>query len=605
MTRTRSRWLAWGLCGMTVAVAVAFVVVAIIDPNVGGPENASPSGPSPQDKASGGYVPYAVFSGIIFAAFAVVGGVVAARRPRNPIGWFLSVGALLWSLGVLSSSVYWHMAFGRSDPPAAADYVAWLGSWTFLPAFVLLLSLVPLLFPTGAPPGPRWRVVGWAAAVAGGVATLSTALAPGPMDSADFAWVDNPFGVQGLGLRTIAAVSFIAVAVAALSGVISVVVRYRRARGIERLQLRWLAVAVCVLVVGAVGGSAATPWLGEGAGWIGILLGLLGVVVAIAIALLRYRLYDIDVVVNRTLVYGALTATLALAYLGGVLLLELALRPLTESSNLAIAGSTLGGCGALPAGAWPHPGHGRSPVLPAEVRHRADTRTVWHAAARRGRPGRARQRAARSGSGHHAALPRVAVAACAGGAAMSERVEPEWAMVTVMFVDIRGFTTFADHSTAREAVAYLNEFFGVVVPVLTAHGGHPNKLLGDGLLGVFGAPDRCDDHADRALAAAEDMLASVGVALRRALSHRDRDQLGAGARRDHRWGRPHGVRRDRRSRERRCAGAGRDPRARRAAAADRGHAAPARPHPREAGGARNPVLEGQVQAGHGARLAIP
>ena len=142
----------------------------------------APPGPARTDKASGGYVPYAVFSGIVFAAFAVVGGVVAARRPRNPIGWFLSVGALLWSLGVLSSSVYWHMAFGRSDPPAAADYVAWLGTWTFLPAFVLLLSLVPLLFPTGAPPGPRWRVVAWTAAVAGGVATLSTALAPGPLD---------------------------------------------------------------------------------------------------------------------------------------------------------------------------------------------------------------------------------------------------------------------------------------------------------------------------------------------------------------------------------------------------------------------------------------
>ena len=341
MTRSGSRWVAWALCGMTVAVAVAVVVIAVIDPNAGGPEHVSRSGPSSHDKAASGYVPYAVLSGIIFAAFAMVGGVVATRRPRNPIGWFLGVGALLWSLGVLASTVYWHMAFGRSDPPAAADLMAWLGTWIFMPAFVLLLCLVPLLFPTGAPPGPRWRVVAWTAAVAGGVAILSNALAPGPLDRSDFAWVDNPFGVQGLGLRTVADVSFAAVGMAALAGVISVVVRYRRARGIERLQLRWLAVAVCVLLAGAVGGSALTPWLGEGAGWIGILLGLLGVVVAIAVALLRYRLYDIDVVINRTLVYGALTATLALAYLGGVLLLELALRPLTQSSDLAIAGSTL------------------------------------------------------------------------------------------------------------------------------------------------------------------------------------------------------------------------------------------------------------------------
>jgi class 3 adenylate cyclase len=92
---------------------------------------------------------------------------------------------------------------------------------------------------------------------------------------------------------------------------------------------------------------------------------------------------------------------------------------------------------------------------------------------------------------------------------MSEHIEPEWEMVTVLFIDVRGFTTFADRSTAREAVAFLNEFFGVVVPILRDHGGHANKLLGDGVLGVFGAPDPCPDHADRALAAAVDMLASV------------------------------------------------------------------------------------------------
>ena len=92
---------------------------------------------------------------------------------------------------------------------------------------------------------------------------------------------------------------------------------------------------------------------------------------------------------------------------------------------------------------------------------------------------------------------------------MSERVEPEWAMVTVLFVDIRGFTAFADRSTAREAVDYLNEFFAVAVPVVSAHGGHVNKLLGDGLLAVFGAPEPLPDHADRALAAATELLALV------------------------------------------------------------------------------------------------
>jgi hypothetical protein len=332
------RWLAWGLCGLTVAVAVAIAVIAIADPAAGGPEHVSPSGPSPSDRAEGGYVPYAVLTAIVFSTFALVGGIVAARRPRNPVGWCFGAGAFLWAVGVLSSGLYWHMAFGRPDPPAAADYVAWLGSWTFLPAFVLLLALVPLLFPTGAPPGPRWRVVGWMAVVAGALATLSNAFAPGSLEAADFPWVDNPFGIEGLGLGTLADLSFVAVAAAALAGLASLVVRYRRARGIERLQVRWVAVATCGVVVTAVGGELLSGWLGSGAGWAGILVGLLGVALAVAVALLRYRLYDIDVVINRALVYAALTATLAACYVGSVLLLQLVLSP---GSDLAVAVSTL------------------------------------------------------------------------------------------------------------------------------------------------------------------------------------------------------------------------------------------------------------------------
>jgi adenylate cyclase len=92
---------------------------------------------------------------------------------------------------------------------------------------------------------------------------------------------------------------------------------------------------------------------------------------------------------------------------------------------------------------------------------------------------------------------------------VTARIEPEWAMVTVAFVDIRGFTTFAERSTAREAVDYLNAFFEAAVPVVERHGGSVNKFLGDGILGVFGAPEPLPDHADRALAASADMLAAV------------------------------------------------------------------------------------------------
>lgn len=341
-SRAGLRALAWTVCALTVAAALANLVLAITDPNSGGPAHVSPSGPTPSDTPEGGYVPYAALSALVFSGFAMVGAVVATRRPRNPVGWCFGAGALLWSTGVLSSSVYWHIAFGDPHPPAAADYVAWLGAWTFLPAFVLLLSLVPLLFPTGATPGPRWRAVVWAALVAGGLATLSTMLAPGPLDSADFPWVDNPFGIAGLeGLRTLSAASFILVAASVLVAIASLVVRFRRAHGIERQQLRWVAVAACLLVAFAVGGEAASSVLGSGAGWAGILLGLLCVAIAVAIALLRYRLYDLDVVVNRTLVYGGLTAMLAVTYLASVLLLQLLLNGATGDSGLAVAASTL------------------------------------------------------------------------------------------------------------------------------------------------------------------------------------------------------------------------------------------------------------------------
>jgi hypothetical protein len=333
--------LAWAMCALTVAAALASLILAIVDPNSGGPAHVSPSGPTANDAPDGGYVPYAALSAVVFSGFALVGAVVAIRRPRNPVGWCFGAGALLWSLGVLSSGVYWHLAFGDPDPPAAGDYVAWLATWTFLPAFVLLLSLVPLLFPTGAPASPRWRAVAWAAVVAGGVATLSNAFAPGPLDVADFPWVDNPFGVPGLELRTLAAASFVPVGAAALAGIASLVVRYRRARGIERQQLRWVAVAACLLILFAVGGDAASSVLGSGAGWAGILLGLLAVAIAVAIALLRYRLYDLDVVVNRTLVYAALTAMLAATYLASVLLLQLVLSGAAGDSGLAVAASTL------------------------------------------------------------------------------------------------------------------------------------------------------------------------------------------------------------------------------------------------------------------------
>jgi len=332
--------LAWALCAVTLAVLVAAVVLAIADPGSGGPDDANPAGPTTRDETGSGYVAFTVLEAIAFLAFALVGAAVAARRPRNPVGWLFGAAALSWGLGVLANGLYWHFAFGRPDYPATADLFAWLANWIAIPALVLVV-LILLLFPTGSPPSRRWRIVGLLAAVAGGVWIVSAAFAPGGLDEADFGWVDNPLGVEGLGLSALGTVAASIWPFTALAAVGSLVVRYRRSQGIERLQLRWVAAAGCFLVAIVVVGTVVDALVGGFLSWAGVLFGLLTIAAAVGVALLRYRLYEIDTIINRTLVYGALTATLAGAYLGSVLLLQLALDGLTSDSNLAIAGSTL------------------------------------------------------------------------------------------------------------------------------------------------------------------------------------------------------------------------------------------------------------------------
>jgi hypothetical protein len=334
--------LAWVLGGLTVGLAITSVIVAIADPSSAGPDHVGRAGPTADDRVTHADVLFPLLQAIVFSACALVGSVVAARRPRNAVGWLFGAAAFSWEISIVGNQLYWYLAFARPGDTTAADLVAWFVNWAWIPAALLLFGLIPLLFPTGAPPGTRWRKVGWTVAGAGAVAVVSTALAPGPLKTADFPWIDNPVGVGGLGLGTVAQLSLLVSLAAALLAVASLVVRYRRSRGVERLQLRWVAAAGCVLVLSVGPGSTlASAWISEGAGWAAILFGLLTMAGAVGVALLRYRLYDIDVVINRALVYGALTATLAGIYLGTVLLLQLALNGVTGDSGLAVAASTL------------------------------------------------------------------------------------------------------------------------------------------------------------------------------------------------------------------------------------------------------------------------
>jgi hypothetical protein len=262
-------------------------------------------------------------------AFALLGAVVAAHRPENPIGWlFLAIG-LSGAVGVVSNEyVHYTLATAPGALPGG-PVVAWLSLWTWWPAYGLV-PLVLLVFPDGRLPSPRWR---WAAWLAGaGVMLLTLGIAATTLgDPVRFALSEEePGGLAGLVL----AVSVGAAAVSFQAGLASLALRWRRAWGIERDQLKWVAFAAgLALVANIVLQILQLPGLG--------LAGVVLVPVGAAVAILRYRLYDIDRLISRTVAYGLLTALLGLVYVAGVFVFGRLLNPGGEDSTLAVAASTL------------------------------------------------------------------------------------------------------------------------------------------------------------------------------------------------------------------------------------------------------------------------
>jgi hypothetical protein len=310
------RAAAWGLFGVYVALAAAAVALVVFqgaDADVLG-----------------------VFG---FVAFAGAGALIALRQPRNAVGWLLLAIAISFSFGEVGQAYV--------DEPGNPGRVpvALLASGMSNVWFALALIFLPLLFPYGSPPSPRWRPVVWIGVAELVVGGASAVTAPGELEIVTTTGLQNPLGVEGLG-DVLAAADIVLGGVGVVLAAASLVVRFRHARGVERQQIKWFAF---VLVPAAVGLSIAVligALLGEGsdytpvavAGWLsGLALVGFGLPAATGIAILRYRLYDVDVVIRRTLVYGALTATLGATYLALVLLVGLTVG----TSNLAIAVSTL------------------------------------------------------------------------------------------------------------------------------------------------------------------------------------------------------------------------------------------------------------------------
>ena len=325
MSGRAAAWLAWSLVVVSVVLLVGGISFALMTRSPV-PERSNYS---------------SVTLAVLALAFSVVGAIIASRQPRNAIGWlFCSVGVTIGLSSFAGDYAEFWLASGFGMG-ALGETAAWFSSWSWTLLVFVPTSFLLLLFPDGRLPSPRWRPVAWCAAL-GLIGFLSGyTLEPGPLE--DFPRMMNPYGVDSLILNAVAIAGAILASASMVASAVSLIVRMRRAGWAERQQIKWLAYGGAVVVGAVFIGGVIDVWIGEW-GISLISIGLLGVPIFTGVAIARYRLYDIDIVINRTLVYGTLTAALVAVYFGGVATLQALFRTLTDQEQqpqLAIVVSTL------------------------------------------------------------------------------------------------------------------------------------------------------------------------------------------------------------------------------------------------------------------------
>ena len=320
-------WSMWALSFVLLALGVlfSFLTRATPDPNAFG-------------------LTFDALLSAALLAFPTVGALVASRRRGNAIGWLFCVVGVLF--GVQSAAYGWgvYALFTRSGALPGAEVAAWLSTWLFVPALFCIPVYLFLLFPNGRPVSRRWKPVAWLAGAGLLATTVGSAFSPGRLDGQPFETVENPAGLAGVGealeLTTVLG-NWLTLASILLAGV-SLVLRFRRAGGPERQQLKWFASAAALFAATTIVYTFFLAGAAEQAGQISTLLAFAGIPIAVGVAILRHRLYDIDVVINRALVYGPLTATLVALYFGGIVVLQRVFVALTgQQSTLAVVASTL------------------------------------------------------------------------------------------------------------------------------------------------------------------------------------------------------------------------------------------------------------------------
>ena len=299
------------------------------------------------DLMNGHQHPSPVVGTFVGSAFLVVGALIASRRPRNPIGWIYLGSMTLIGVGGSGNVADQYALYALVTHPGslpAADWVLSAGQILLAIGFSSLVFFSLLLFPDGRLPSPRWRPVAFGAVAVIMVLAVDAALT-GDVRPAAIP-VANPIRLDGAGaLLGLLNIPLLIVSVGVILACLAApFVRFRVATGVERQQLKWFAfgaswipaTALTALVLGRVAPEfledlGATLWP----------LSVAGIPVSTAVAILRLRLYDIDVIINRTLVYGVTTGAVATAFFGGIVIMQTVLRPFTSGSEIAVAASTL------------------------------------------------------------------------------------------------------------------------------------------------------------------------------------------------------------------------------------------------------------------------